>query len=268
MKITPVLLRERWIKEKQEGHRWAALTATDYPSGRILDGTGLDFILVGDSLGMVALGYADTTEVTLETMVHHTAAVARGVQQTFLVADLPKGSYETKEIALKSAAALQAAGASAVKLEGGRECSAILHALTSHGIPVLAHIGLLPQRVREEGAYRKRGKTVEEAEHIRADAMAVQKAGAFGVVLEMAVSSLAAEITHQLQIPVIGIGSGECCDGKILVLADVAGISPWYRPKFATCYGDVAGEIQRSAEKFIQEARRMDVRKPNGPDFF
>jgi len=267
MKITPIFLRERWINKKQRGHRWAALTATDYPSGRILDGTGLDFILVGDSLAMVALGHADTTEVTLETMAHHTAAVARGVQQTLLVADLPKGSYETEEIALKSATALQAVGASAVKLEGGRECSSILRALTSHEIPVLAHIGLLPQRVREEGGYRKRGKTIEEAEHIRADAMAVQEAGAFGAVLEMVDSSLAAEITRQLQIPVIGIGSGECCDGKILVLADVAGFSPWYWPKFAACYGDVSGEIQRSAEKFIQEARRMDARKPNGPAF-
>ncbi len=256
MKTSPHLLRETWIKKKQEGHRWAALTATDYPSGRLLDSTGLDFILVGDSLGMVALGYADTTEVTLETMVHHTAAVARGVQQTLLVADLPKGSYETKAIALKSADALRAVGASAVKLEGGHECCAIIHALTSHGIPVLAHIGLLPQRVREEGGYRKRGKTVEEAEHICADAIAVQEAGVFGVVLEMVIPSLAAEITRQLRIPVIGIGSGECCDGKILVLADVAGISPWFRPKFAVCYGDVAGEIQRSAEKFIQEARR------------
>ncbi|PWU10331.1 MAG: 3-methyl-2-oxobutanoate hydroxymethyltransferase [Verrucomicrobia bacterium] len=250
------------MKKKQEGHRWAALTATDYPSGRLLDSAGLDFILVGDSLAMVALGHADTRGVTLQTMVHHTAAVARGVQHTLLVADLPDGSYKTEERALKSAFALRQAGTIAVKLEGGQDVCTILKTLTSRGIPVLAHIGLLPQRVRKEDGYRKQGKNTEEAERIRADALAVEEAGAFGVVLEMVVPSLADEITRMLSIPVIGIGSGECCDGKILVLSDVAGFSPWFRPKFAACYGNVAREIQCAAEKFIREARKTPLKNP------
>lgn len=253
--MNPTSLRTLWIKQKQEGHRWAALTATDYPTGRILESAGLDFILVGDSLGMVTLGYPDTTEVTLDMMVHHTAAVARGVQHTLLVADLPKDSFKTEESALHSATALRAVGARAVKLEGGRECYPIYCALASHGIPVLAHMGCMPQHVREEGSYRQRGKTLEEAESIRADALAIQEAGAFAVVLELVVPKLATELTHQLLIPTIGIGSGEGCDGKILVLSDLAGFSPWFRPKFAPCYGDVAGEIRRSAECFIKETR-------------
>ncbi len=261
--MNPLFIRNTWVKQKQERHRWAALTATDYPTGRLLDSMGLDFILVGDSLGMVALGYPDTTEVTLEMMVHHTAAVARGVRHTFLVADLPKGSYETEESALRSATALQAVGAQAVKLEGGCDYCSVIHALSSHGIPVLAHLGLLPQRVKEEGPYRQRGKTPEEAQHISADTIAVQEVGVFGTVLEMVIPSLAMKLTQQLRIPTIGIGSGKNCDGQILVLSDLAGFSPWFRPKFAPSYGNVAGEIQGAAKRFIKEVREKTDDSPS-----
>jgi len=254
--MDPSFLYNHWTQQKQGGHRWAALTATDYPTGRLLDSAGLDFILVGDSLGMVTLGYPDTTQVTLEAMVHHTAAVRRGVQHTLLIADLPKDAYATEETALQSALALQAAGAQAVKLEGGAACSSILRTLNTQGIPVLAHIGFLPQQIKDTNPYRKMGKTPQEIEIIRTDALAVQEAGAFGVVLELVHSSLATELTHQLKIPTIGIGSGENCNGKILVLSDLVGLSPWFRPKFAPCYGNVAREIQHSAERFIQEIRQ------------
>lgn len=246
---------ETFRQRKVRGEKIAALTAYDYPTARLLDEAGLDLILVGDSLGMVVLGYPDTTSVTLEDMIHHTGAVARGVRQALVVADLPIRTYETVEQALASATRLVAAGAQAVKIEGGRNRSPQIQALADAGIPVLAHIGMLPQRVREEGGYRIKGRSEAEAEDIRRDARAVQEAGAFAVVVETVIAGLAAEITRELAIPTISIGSGEECDGQILVTHDLIGLFPWFKPKFARTRAAVADEIRRAAGEYVQAIR-------------
>src|SRR6267378_5848285 len=193
---------------KANGEKFAMLTAYDYPMARLLDESGVDLMLVGDSLGMVVLGYPDTTSVTMEHMVHHCRAVVRGVKSAFVVADLPIGSVDTPELAVQNALRLHEAGAHGVKLEGGvsrcREIAAIVEA----GIPVMGHIGMLPQRVRVEGGYKIKGKTLTEAEQLYADAVAVEKAGAFAVVMELVRHEVARKITATMTIPTIGIGSG------------------------------------------------------------
>jgi 3-methyl-2-oxobutanoate hydroxymethyltransferase len=232
---------------KREGRRLATLTATDFATGRLVDEGGVDLILVGDSLGMVALGFADTVSVTLEDMVRHTAAVRRGAANTLVVADLPYNTYETAEQAVESAARLiEEGGADAVKLEGGRARAEAVREITRRGYPLLAHLGMLPQRVRLEGGYRVKGRTPEEAAALLEDALAVQEAGAFGIVLELVLPAVAEEITHKLRIPTIGIGSGTVCDGEILVTADLVGGFPWFVPRFAKQFGDVAGQIRQA----------------------
>lgn len=232
---------------KREGRRLATLTATDFPTGRLLDEGGLDLILVGDSLGMVSLGFPDTVDVTLDDMIRHTAAVRRGVRNTLLVADLPYHTYETPEQALRSAERLlEEGGADAVKLEGGSARAGAIRAIAQRGFPLLAHLGMLPQRVREEGGYKVKGRTPESAAALMADALAVQEAGAFGIVLELVLPTVAEDITRKLRIPTIGIGSGQVCDGEILVTADLVGAFPWFVPKFATRHADVAGQIRQA----------------------
>ncbi|MEY2551771.1 MAG: 3-methyl-2-oxobutanoate hydroxymethyltransferase, partial [Verrucomicrobiota bacterium] len=199
---------------KRRGEKITALTAYDYPTARLLDESGIDIILVGDSLGMVVLGYEDTTEVTLADMVHHTRAAARGVKRALLVGDLPIHSYDDAAQAVASARALRDAGAQAVKLEGGASHVAQIEAIINDGIPVMGHIGMLPQSVREEGGYKVKGRTPAEAEALLRDALAVEKAGAFSVVLEIVAPETARQITQALQIPTIGIGSGLACDGQ------------------------------------------------------
>ena len=184
----------------------AALTAYDYPTGRLLDEAGTDLILVGDSLGMVVLGYPDTTHVTLDMMVHHTAAVARGVKNAIVIGDLPIHSYDTPEQAVESATQLANAGADVVKLEGGVKQVDKVRAIVAADIPVMGHHGMLPQRVLEEGGYKKKGKTEEESCAIMEGAIALQEAGCFSIVLESVVPELAEKITSQLTIPTIGIG--------------------------------------------------------------
>src|SRR6059058_4684509 len=218
---------------KQRGEKITALTAYDYPTARLLDESGIDIILVGDSVGMVVLGYQDTTRVTLEEMLHHTRAVARGIKQALLVADMPIHTYDTPEQAIATAKQFVDAGAQAVKLEGG----------ASH----IAQIGMLPQSVGEEGGYRIKGRTQSEAEALLADARAVEKAGAFCVVLEIVVADIAKQITRAIGIPTIGIGSGKHCDGQILVTHDLIGLFPWFTPKFVSPEARVADEIRRAA---------------------
>src|SRR6266496_2826294 len=201
---------------KQRGEKITALTAYDYPTARLLDESGIDIILVGDSLGMVVLGYQDTTNVTLEEMLHHTRAVARGVKQALLVADMPIHTYDTPRQAADTAKQFVDAGAQGVKLEGGTSHVRQIEAIVQAGIPLMAHIGMLPQSVKEEGGYKVKGRTQSEAEALIADAHAVEKAGAFSVVLEIVVADIAKRITNAIGIPTIGIGSGEQCDGQIL----------------------------------------------------
>jgi 3-methyl-2-oxobutanoate hydroxymethyltransferase len=240
---------------KRRGEKITALTAYDYPTARLLDESGIDIVLVGDSLGMVVLGYEDTTRVTLEEMVHHTGAVARGVKHTFLVADMPIHTYDTPQQAVATAKRLVDVGAQAVKLEGGTSHVAQIEAITRAGIPFMAHIGMLPQSVREQGGYKVKGKTQSEADALIADARAVEKAGAFSVVLEIVIADLARQITKSVDIPTIGIGSGEHCDGQILVTHDLIGLFPWFTPKFVSPQARVADEIRHAARAFIERTR-------------
>jgi 3-methyl-2-oxobutanoate hydroxymethyltransferase len=227
VKITPASIRAMKGREPI-----AALTSYDYPMTRLLDECGVPLLLVGDSLGMVVLGYPDTTHVTLEEMEHHVRAAARAEPNGLLVADLPYRSYDTPEQALANARRLVAAGAEAVKAEGGRSIAAQVSAIHDAGIPFIGHLGMLPQHVLEEGGYHKKGRSDAEHQGLIDDAHALVEAGAFAIVLELVISEVAAELTKLLPIPTIGIGSGPGCDGQILVTHDLFGTFPWFTPKF------------------------------------
>ncbi len=215
-----------------KGGHIAALTAYDYPMAKLLDEAGVPFILVGDSLGMVVLGHPDTTFVTMEDIEHHVRAAARAKPRALLAADLPNGSYDTVDAAVKNARRLVAAGAEAVKAEGGRNILPQVKAILAAGIPYCGHLGMLPQHVREEGGYKIKGKTDAEREALLADARTLAEAGAFAVVLEIVMPAVAKELTAAIPIPTFGIGSGPDCDGQILVSYDLLGYFPWYTPKF------------------------------------
>jgi 3-methyl-2-oxobutanoate hydroxymethyltransferase len=246
---------EKFRGMKRRGEKITALTAYDYPTARLLDESGIDIILVGDSVGMVVLGYQDTTRVTLEEMLHHTRAAAHGVKQALLVADMPIHTYDTPKQAVETAKKFVDIGAQAVKLEGGASQVRQIEAIRRAGIPFMAHIGMLPQHVREEGGYKVKGRTQSEAETLLADARAVEKAGAFSVVLEIVVADIAKHITGAISIPTIGIGSGEHCDGQILVTHDLIGLFPWFTPKFVSPQARVADEIRNAARAFIERTR-------------
>jgi 3-methyl-2-oxobutanoate hydroxymethyltransferase len=246
---------EKFREMKRRGEKITALTAYDYPTARLLDESGIDIILVGDSVGMVVLGYEDTTSVTLDEMMHHTRAVARAVKRATLVVDLPINTYDTPEQAVATAKQLVDVGAQAVKLEGGVSHVPQIEAITRAGIPFMAHIGMLPQSVREEGGYKLKGRTQTEAEALIRDAQAVEKAGAFSVVLEIVAKEAARQVTNAIGIPTIGIGSGEFCDGQILVTHDLIGLFPWFTPKFVSPEARVAEEIRKAARVFIERTR-------------
>ena len=246
-------------ERKKRGERITALTAYDYPTARLLDESGIDMILVGDSLGMVVLGYDDTTQVTLEEMLHHTRAAARGVKRALLIGDLPIHTYDTPAQAVASARALIEAGAQAVKLEGGVSHIPQIETIVAEGIPLMGHIGMLPQSVREEGGYKVKGRTQSEAEALVRDGKAVERAGAFAVVLEIVSPETARQITNALEIPTIGIGSGEHCDGQILVTHDLIGLFPWFTPKFVSPEARVADEIRKAVQVFIGRTKSGGV---------
>src|SRR6516162_2823213 len=254
-------LVEKYRAIKARGGKITALTAYDYPTARLLDESGIDIILVGDSVGMVVLGYQDTTDVTLDEMLHHTRAAARGVKQALLIADMPIHSYDTAAQAVETARKLVDAGAQAVKLEGGLSHVAQIAAITKAGIPFMAHIGMLPQRVREQGGYRIKGRTQSEVEALLSDAHAVEQAGAFSVVLEIVLADVAKQITAAVGIPTIGIGSGEHCDGQILVTHDLIGLFPWFTPKFVSPEARVADEIRKAARAFIERTHETGLSK-------
>jgi 3-methyl-2-oxobutanoate hydroxymethyltransferase len=216
---------------KARGERIAALTAYDFPMARLLDEAGVHLLLVGDSLGMVVLGYPDTTHVTMTEMEHHVRAAARARPRALLAADLPYHSYETVEAAVSNAKRLVAAGAEAVKAEGGRGILQQVRAIIAAGIPFLGHLGMLPQHVVEEGGYHLKGKKEPERQALIADADALAEAGAFAIVLELVTPQVARELTQRLPIATIGIGAGPDCDGQILVTPDLLGMLPWYNLK-------------------------------------
>jgi 3-methyl-2-oxobutanoate hydroxymethyltransferase len=236
-KVTAAMLPEM----KARGERIPSLTAYDYPTARLLDEAGIPLILVGDSLGMVTLGYPDTTHVTMEEMEHHVRAVARAQPKALIGADLPFQSYESEQAALTNARRLIAAGAEAVKAEGGRGIIQQVRAIISAGIPFIGHLGMLPQSIHKEGGYRIKGKSESERSGLMADAQALEEAGACALVLELVAPEVAKEITHALRIPTIGIGSGSECDGQILVINDLIGTFPWFTPRFvATALASLA----------------------------
>ena len=242
-------------ERKIQGLPLAVLTAYDYPTARLLDEAGVDLLLVGDSLGMVVLGLPDTTGVTMEMMLHHTAAVRRAVKRAPVIADLPSHSYDTPEQALANAQRLVAAGADAVKLEGGVGFIPQIKAIIAAGIPFIGHIGMLPQSVKEEGGYKKKGKTPAQVEQLIADAIALDEAGALAMVLESMVPEVAAEITRRVKASTIGIGAGRQTDGQVLVTHDLIGSFPWFRPPFAKARADVAGETLRAVREYVQECQ-------------
>lgn len=248
-RITPDMVR------KAKGQGITALTAYDYPTARLLDEAGIEVLLVGDSMGMVVLGLQDTTGVTLDDIVHHLRPVSRGVQRALLVADLPIDTYRSPEEAVANAKTLISAGAHAVKLEGGTTRVEQIKAIAGAGVPVMGHIGMLPQRVREEGGYRIKGKTPAESVLLMEDAKAVENAGAFAVVLELIAPKVADEITRSIEIPTIGIGSGKDCDGQILVFHDLVGYSPWFIPKHVHPEVMVGDAISKAAAAYIARVK-------------
>jgi 3-methyl-2-oxobutanoate hydroxymethyltransferase len=233
------------------------LTAYDYPTARLLDEAGVDILLVGDSLGMVVLGYDNTLPVTLEEMLHHTRAVRRGTQRALVVADMPYGSYhaETGESLHNAMRFIKEAGAEAVKVEGGERRLELIARLVEAEIPVMGHVGLTPQSVHALGGFKVQGKTPDAAERLLRDARAVEAAGAFSIVLEAVPRELAAQITRELRIPTIGIGAGPDCDGQVLVLHDMIGLTFGEPPKFARRYAKVGEEILRAAREYCEDVR-------------
>lgn len=240
------------IRSAKGQERLACLTATDAAFARLLDAAGIPLILVGDSLGMTVLGHPTTLPVTMAAMLHHAAAVARGVRHALVVADLPFMSYQVSTPqALRNAGRLiQEAGVSAVKLEGGAIREERVRALVDNGIPVMGHIGLLPQNVHAMGGYRVQGRSGADGERLLQDAVALERAGAFALVLEGMPSALAASITAAISIPTIGIGAGPGCDGQILVLHDLLGLTPEPAPRFVRRFADVGAQILDAATAY------------------
>jgi len=249
---------------KQRSQKIVIVTAYDYPTGLAADAGGCDAVLVGDSLGMVALGYDSTIPVTMDVMVHHTAAVRRGVKRAFLIADMPFLSYQAsvEQAMLNAGRLVQEGGAEAIKLEGGQSSVPAIKAISQAGIPVMAHIGLTPQSVHKLGGYKVQGRHDEAAAALIADAQAVQEAGAFAVVLEAMDPDVAAKITAALTIPTIGIGAGRQCDGQVLVLSDLVGLTPGPSPKFARQYVQLLGQMENAVREYCSDVRSGEFPEP------
>ncbi len=253
MKNTVVTFKEM----KQKGEKISMLTGYDYSTAKLLDEGGINGILVGDSLGNVMLGYEDTVSVTMEDMIHHGAAVARGAKNALVVIDMPFMSYQTSVYdAVVNAGRLMKEGrANAVKLEGGEEVADVIKGITRAGIPVMAHIGLTPQHVNEFGGYKVQGRDTATAKKLLRDAKAVQEAGAFSVVLECVPAKLAEIVTKELDIPTIGIGAGAGCDGQILVYADMLAMFSDYRPKFVKQFANVRETMVQAFKDYDAEVK-------------
>ena len=253
-KITIPSLQAR----KAGGPKIVCLTAYDFPTARILDETGVDLILVGDSLGMVMMGYPNTVPVTMDEMIHHTKAVTRAVKRALVVGDMPYFSFHlgADETIRNASRFLKEAGASAVKIEGASaKRLKLVAAMVEAEIPVMGHVGLTPQSIHHYGRFKVRGTAVEEARSIVDDALALEKAGAFAVVLESMPIEVAAAVTRAVGIPTIGIGAGPACDGQVLVLHDMLGYTTGYMPKFVRKYADIHGLISGAVAAYASEVR-------------
>ena len=242
---------------KERGEKIAMLTAYDYPTARLLDQAGVPIVLVGDSLGMVVLGYSSTLPVTMAEMIHHVSAVVRGTQRTHVVADMPFMSYQASaEDALRNAGRfLQEAGAQSVKLEGGVSVAETVRRLVEAGIPVMGHLGLTPQSLNQFGGYKIQGKTPAAAVKLLNDARALEQAGAYAIVLETIPAPLGKLVSERLSIPTIGIGAGPYCDGQVQVLHDMLGLHPDFVPKHAKQYAHLAEEIGRAVREYLAEVQ-------------
>ena len=253
MKNTVVTFREA----KEKGEKLTMLTAYDYSTAKLMDEAGVNSILVGDSLGNVILGHEDTLSVTMEDMIHHGAAVARGAKNALVVIDMPFMSYQASVYdAVVNAGRLMKEGrADAVKLEGGKEVCPQIEKITSAGIPVVAHLGLTPQSINAFGGHRVQGKTKEAAKKLIEDAKAVEEAGAFAVVLECVPAKLAEIVTKEINIPTIGIGAGNKCDGQVLVYQDMLGMFSDFTPKFVKKFANVGDVMKEGFRTYIQEVQ-------------
>lgn len=244
-------------KAKEEKQKITMLTAYDYSFAKLMDEAGINSILVGDSVGMVCLGYEDTLPVTMEDMIHHTKAVARGAKNALVVADMPFMSYQTSvyDAVVNAGRLIKEGGAQAVKLEGGFEVTEQIKAIVDASIPVVAHIGLTPQSVNAFGGFKVQGKSEAAAQKLLDEARAVEKAGAFAVVMECVPAKLAAKITEELSIPTIGIGAGAGCDGQVLVYQDMLGLFSDFTPKFVKQFANVGEIVKGAFEGYIREVQ-------------
>ena len=255
-KVTTLTFRQK----KELGEAITMLTAYDYPTAMAMDKAGVDSILVGDSLAMVVLGYENTLPVTMEEMLHHARAVARGAKSALLVGDMPFMSYQVSvEDAVRNAGRfLQNGGMDAVKLEGGRERADAVHAIVGAGIPVMGHLGLTPQSVHQLGGFRAQGKTASAAKRLVEDAKILEDAGAFSLVLESVPARLAEYISKQISIPTIGIGAGAGCDGQVLVTHDLLGLFERFTPKFVKQYAQLHEELNKAFTNYIEDVKNRD----------
>lgn len=253
MKTTVATLKEK----KLAGEKVTMLTAYDYSTAKLMDNAGIEMLLVGDSLGNVILGYENTLSVTMEDMIHHTSAVARGAENAMVVADMPFMSYQTSvyDAVVNAGRLVKEGHAHAVKLEGGKSVCPQIKAITEASIPVVAHIGLTPQSVNAFGGFKVQGKDAENAERLVEEARAVQEAGAFAVVMECVPAKLAEYITSQVSITTIGIGAGAGCDGQVLVYQDMLGMFPDYKPKFVKKFADVGSIMTQAFSDYIKEVK-------------
>ena len=245
------------LKQKQSGDKITMLTAYDFTTAKIMDECGVNVILIGDSLGMVMLGYENTLPVTMEDMIHHTAAVSRGAENAFIVADMPFMSYQVsvEDAVINAGRLVKEGGANAVKLEGGAEVCPQIKAIVNASIPVVAHLGLTPQSVNVFGGFKVQGKTIDKAEKLVRDALEIQEAGACAVVLEGIPAQIADIITKKLFIPTIGIGAGNGCDGQVLVYQDMLGLTTGHTPKFVKRFAEVGALMRQGFNDYISETK-------------
>lgn len=245
------------LKQKQSGDKITMLTAYDFTTAKIMDECGVNAILIGDSLGMVMLGYENTLPVTMEDMIHHTAAVSRGAENAFIVADMPFMSYQVsvEDAVINAGRLVKEGGANAVKLEGGAEVCPQIKAIVNASIPVVAHLGLTPQSVNVFGGFKVQGKTIDKAEKLVRDALEIQEAGACAVVLEGIPAQIADIITKKLFIPTIGIGAGNGCDGQVLVYQDMLGLTTGHTPKFVKRFAEVGALMRQGINDYISETK-------------
>lgn len=248
------------LKMKGAGEKISMITAYDFSFAKIFDAAGVDIILVGDSASNVMAGHETTLPITLDQMIYHASSVVRGCNRSLIIVDLPFGSYQgnSKEALNSTIRIMKETGAHAIKLEGGEEILESVKRILSSGVPVMGHLGLTPQSIYKFGTYTVRAKEEEEAEKLKRDAMLLQEAGCFGIVLEKIPASLAKEVTEHLSIPTIGIGAGGDCDGQVLVMHDMLGINTEFRPRFLRTYLNLHEEITGAVQQYIEDVKSKD----------